>query len=125
MSNKPRKPAGLSKESAALWDQLVSEYDFSDAKEHLFTLEQMCREVGIIARLQKTIDSAESLTTTDRYGRESALSALSEIRQHRQLFATLLRSLNLPSNEDSDYLANGKMTRSAAAKRAANARWGT
>lgn len=123
--SKPRKPSGLKTAGGKLWDEIVGEYDFSEAKEALFTLEQACRESDVISRLQSTIDNADSLTTTDRYGRESALSALSEIRQHRQLLNTLIRSLNLPSSsEDSDYLSNGKLTRSAAGKRAAAARWG-
>ncbi len=123
--SKPRKPSGLKSAGGKLWDSLVDEFEFSEAPEALFTLGEICREADLIARLQKTIDEADSLTTTDRYGRESALSALSEVRQHRQLLNSLIKSLNLPSAEGSDYEANGKLTRSAAGRRAAAARWGS
>ncbi len=123
--SKLRKPSGLKTAGSKLWDQLVAEYDFSEAVEALYTLEQVCRTADICARLQKAIDDAESLTTTDRYGRESAISALSELRQYRNMQNTLIKSLNLPSAEGSDYEANGKLTRSAAGRRAAAARWGS
>ena len=120
----PRVPKGMGPAGTSLWKRLVAEYDFSDSVEGLITLESAARTADCAARLQAAIDAQDEIRVRGSQGQPTLAPEWAELRQTRNLLNTLLRSLNLPGSEESDFLANGKMTRSAAGKKAAAARWG-
>jgi len=118
----PRTPAGLKAAGSALWKRMHEAYSFAESPESLFTLEQACRTADVIAKLQAAVDADDDLTTRGSQGQRVASPHLTELRQYRNLLNTLLKSLNCPS-EDGEFLASGKMSRSASGKVAAAARW--
>lgn len=107
-------PAGLSGNALRLWTDTTAEYDL--ATHELFTLEQACRELDLIDRMQREIDQLEEFEVMGSKGQPVVSELIREIRQHRSEFTRLIRALNLPQED-------GSSNRSTAARAAANARW--
>ena len=126
--NAPKPPPGLKSAGTALWKQITDSYDFTNAVEQLYTLESACRTADVVARLQDLVDSAEDLATRGSQGQQVALPHLTELRQYRNLMVSLIKSLNLPAEEDTGTAwspsGHKPMSRTESARKAANARWG-
>jgi hypothetical protein len=125
--NAPKPPRGLKDAGTALWRQITGAYAFDDSPEALYTLESACRTADVVARLQDVVDNAEVLTTRGSQGQQVALPHLTELRQYRNLMVTLVKSMNLPAEEDTDsaWSPSGRkpMSRTESARKAAQARW--
>lgn len=112
-------PKGLGTKSRKLWRQITTE--FALRADELRILEEACREVDTVERLQEAIDAEDfSLITRGSQGQDVANPLLGEIRQHRAILARLLAALRLPDAEE-----EAGQSRSSAARSLAQARWGT
>jgi len=113
----PRVPApkGLGP-SAAFWRQVTAEYDLR--ADELRLLADACREMDLVDRMQAEIDApGHDLIGSGSQGQPVADPLVQEIRQHRAGLQRLLAGLKL---EDP---AAGAASRSASARKAANAKW--
>jgi len=91
-SRKPKPPAHLSKESAAWWLSVVSNWELDAHHVRLLTLasEAWDRTAEARRRLKKY-----GLTFEDRFGQPRARPEVAIERDSRLAFARLLRELNL------------------------------
>lgn len=116
-SGRPVAPPGLGSKGKKLWKDYVDKYDLR--VDELRILEDACREVDLIERLEKKISSPGfNLEGVGSMGQPVASPLIQEVRQHRALVAKLLKSIELPEEEGS-----AATTRSTRARAAANARW--
>lgn len=109
-------PAGLGSKAKALWSGIAGAYELR--VDELRVLEDVCREVDLIERLEAEMREAP-LTVKGSMGQLVAHPITQELRQHRTVVKQLLGSLKLPDSEDG--AAEG---RSVSARHAAIARWG-
>jgi hypothetical protein len=98
-----------------MWREITETYDLR--ADELRVLEDACREVDLIERLEEAMKDAP-LTSSGSMGQLVAHPLVQELRQHRSTLKALLGSLKLPDDP------GGKAeSRSASARDAANARW--
>lgn len=119
---KPRAPRNLGQAGSRLWKDVTGPYDLRP--DELNVLESACREADLSATLQQVIDAPDfEIYTTGSMGQRVIDPVISEVRQHRATMQRLLAALKLP---DSPGASAGRSTEdiSAAARRAANVRWG-
>lgn len=109
-----KPPTGLGRKSKKLWNDLTSVYDFR--ADEVRILEDACREVDLIERLETELKTAD-LVVTGSQGQPVASPLVQEVRQHRMTLKQLFASLKLPDDEASSGSA------SEAAKGLASARW--
>lgn len=115
---KPATPRNLKAKGARFWTQTVADYELTAGE--LLILEDACREVDVITRLEDAMAKGD-LTVQGSMGQPVANPLLGELRQHRALLARLLKQLDLPQ-EDED-ATSGAGDRSTSAREAARARW--
>lgn len=109
-------PAGLkAKQAETLWREVTGTYELR--ADELRILEDACREVDLVERLEVELSKAE-LVVKGSMGQPVANPLVQEIRQHRQVVKGLLAALKLP---DEDGSVSG--SRSSQARAAAQARW--
>lgn len=116
MMNTPQPPEGLGEKALVIWTEISSGYDLRI--DELRVLEDACREIDLIERLEDELRGAE-LVVNGSMGQPVASPLVQELRQHRGVLARLLGWLKLPDEESP--AAGG---RSASARQAAMARWG-
>lgn len=116
-TRRPAVPAGSGDKAKKLWHSVVQTFELSGAE--LRILEDACREVDLIERLEKELKSAE-LVVSGSMGQPVASPLVQEIRQHRATFARLIAALKLPEEPAGE----GGGSRSSSARSAAEARWG-
>lgn len=123
MTTAATAPKGLGTKARRVWREITKTYDLR--LDELRILEDACREVDLIERLEDELDG-EPLTVTGSMGQLVAHPLVQELRQHRSVLARLLAQLKLP-----DAPAEGEggdedegRRRSASARDAATARWG-
>lgn len=119
MSTAPT-PKNLKVSGARLWRDVASKYVLRP--DELRVLEDACREADLIDQIQAGLVGAP-LYMTGSMGQKVANPLFAEIRQHRATFASLMRQLALPDEDSSSGGGGGESPRSAAARKAANARW--
>ncbi len=110
---------------ARLWRDVTGCYALR--VDELAVLEDACRHLDLVDRIEKEIVKARSsLTTAGSQGQSVANPLLGELRQSRDLVGRLLRSLHLPDDPERGDLATGRGSNAASisARHAANARWG-
>ncbi len=111
-------PGGLGVAGKRLWKEVSAGYTLRE--DELCVLEDACREVDLVARLQAEVDAGPLLVPGSR-GQDIPHPLLMEVRQHRLLLARLLRQLQLP---DDPAVAGRKTSeRSTSARKAALQRW--
>ena len=111
------KPKGLTAAGGSLWADVVDKYELRPDERRI--LEDACRERDMIARLEASMAEAE-LLVKGSMGQVVINPLVSELRQHRATFASLMRQLKLPDEgEGSDQ--GGAL--SAKNRAAAQARW--
>ncbi|MEC4855574.1 hypothetical protein R2325_07695 [Mycobacteroides chelonae] len=123
----PKYPKGLAPAGRRFWREVFSTYYLAGSPEEVFLVEEAARTADVVARLQAIVDTAESLRTRGSRGQEVAIPELDALRAYRAQFASLLKQLDLPApldDDTADESGNGPMTRSAAGKVGAAARWG-
>jgi hypothetical protein len=114
----PTMPTGLGTKAQKLWKSLTTEFELRS--DELRILEDACREVDLVERLEKEIKKKDfKLVVRGSMGQPVASPLIQEIRQHRAITKSLLAGLKLPDEPDSPASQN----RSASARKAANARW--
>lgn len=91
-----RRPKDLEAEGAALWRSITTKYDLRS--DELRVLEEACRETDLIDRLRRLLDYAP-LVVEGSMGQTVLHPAVAELRQHRNVLASLLRGLKLPDDE--------------------------
>ena len=109
------RPAKLGVEARKVWDEISGTYALRP--DELRILEDACRQVDLVERLEKALDGAD-LIVKGSQGQPVANPLVAEIRQHRQVVKALLGSLKLPDED-----GRAAESRSASARDAANARW--
>lgn len=112
-------PRGLEQAGRRLWKAVTSAYLFRP--DELVLLENACRTVDFIAKLDTELADAP-LIVTGSMGQEREHPLLSERRQQSAHLARLLGQLKLP---DVDAGSSGRSSRSVQARDAALTRWGT
>lgn len=117
MAERVVAPKGLQVKGKRLWRDITSGYELR--ADELRILEDACREVDLIERLEAELSTAP-LVVNGSMGQPVAQPLVQEIRQHRGVLARLLTSLKLPDDE-----AAGGSDRASAARAAAIARWGS
>lgn len=110
-------PSDLGTRAERLWDALTDGYEFRP--DELVVLEDACREMDIIDRLEDEL-AISPLMVEGSMGQQVASPLVSELRQHRAVVARLLAQLKIPDESGSGATP---LSRSDAARRAANARW--
>lgn len=115
MTDSYPKPENLGNRGERFWDSVTSTYKLR--ADELIILEDACREIKLIDKLEDEIDGAKMIVTGG-YEQEVANPLITEIRQHRGMVARLLNQLKLPEDKPAG------MSTSDAARKAANARWG-
>ena len=114
----PPVPPGLKTRGARTWVTMTSEYSFNDAPERLLILEELCRCIDTVDRLQAIIDAESDLRVKGSQGQPVALPEIAEARQWRQSVIALTRALALPADDEQD------LSPTALGKLGAQARWG-
>jgi uncharacterized caspase-like protein len=118
MATKATTPQNLGREGKALWSQITKAYDLRPDEVRI--LVDACREADLIERMQGEVADG-ALTARGSQGQPVPAPMVSEIRQHRNTLAALLKSLKLPdSDEQSKQRAEET---SQKAREAARARW--
>lgn len=107
-------PTGLKGNALTLWKDTTARYELET--HELLTLEQACREIMLIERIQRDIDKLTDLMDEGSMGQRVVSDLVKEIRQHRAKYEGSMRALNLPQED-------GTSTRSTQAREAAKARW--
>lgn len=121
----PKYPKGLKTAGRRFWREVFSTYYLIASPEELFLVEEAARTADVVARLQGVVDTAQSLRTRGSRGQDVAIPELDALRAYRAQFAALLKQLDFPAPLDGDDEPdNGPMSRSAAGKAGAAARWG-
>ena len=65
-------------------------------------VEECARTADVVARLQETVDNADTLRTRGSRGQDVAIPELDALRQYRAQFAALVKQLDLPAPVDDD-----------------------
>lgn len=118
----PPIPPGLKVKGAATWVRLTDAYEFEAAPERLLILEELCRCVDMVDRLQSIIDNADDLRVRGSQGQPVSLPEIAECRQWRAQITSLTRALSLPADDAEDE-PKVFLTMSELGKRGAAARW--
>jgi hypothetical protein len=117
MSSSTEPPEGLGPKALVVWSEIAGSYELRI--DELRVLEDACREIDLIERLEAELVHAE-LMVTGSMGQPVASPLVQELRQHRGVLARLLGWLKLPDEETP---AKGSPA-SASARQAAMTRWG-
>lgn len=115
-------PVGLSGSGERFWNEVTSSYKLRMDEKRV--LEDACRSMCLIDRLEENVASA-GLYTTGSMGQEVINPLFTELRQQRAGLARLLAQLKLP-----DLAADGSAAPSSdggaeAGRLLAAKRWGT
>lgn len=92
----PKPPRGTGKAGAALWRDVLAEYDLE--QHELLLLREAVRTVDVLDTLTALV-AAEGAVVTSPQGNK-AHPALVEARQQRITLARLLAALRLPAGEE-------------------------
>lgn len=115
MPRPPAPPAGLGAKARAVWTRITKDYELRPDERRL--LEDACREVDLIERIEKALSKGD-LLVQGSMGQQVTNPLVAEVRQHRTTLARLFNQLHLP--DDGDELSPGAA--SAAARDLANRR---
>lgn len=113
-------PDGFGPEATWLWAETTAAYEL--APHELMVLEQACRTRDDIDRLERALD-VEDLLIEGSKQQLVANPLISELRQHRQSFRTLVKALALPDPADATDEGPRSSATSRSARKAAEARW--
>lgn len=111
-------PAHLGAKAKRIWSEISGLYELR--ADELRILEDACREVDIVERLEVEFRTADTMVKGSM-GQLVASPLLQELRQHRTTLARLLGQLKLPDSEEGAEAS--AQSRSAAGRAMANARW--
>lgn len=112
-----RAPSGMGERALKLWHAVSSVYELRPDEYRI--LEDACRQTAIVDKLERALDGA-SLVMKGSMGQPVPNPLLTEIRQHRNVVASLLKQLNLPDHAAAEVT---ELPRSVQAREAAKSRW--
>ena len=95
----PNAPAGLTVRGRGrrLWREMHAEFDFSTDPHRLILLEDLCRTVDLIDRLQEKIDElGDDIRVTGSMKQPVSAPEFAEIRSQRTVAASLIKALAIP-----------------------------
>ncbi|MGC9409818.1 hypothetical protein [Streptomyces sp. DZ1-3] len=113
----PAPRVALGARGLELWRDVLADHDLRT--DELRVLEDACREVDLIERLEEGLRGAP-LVVNGSQGQPVANPIVQELRQHRSLVSRLLAALKLSDAEQQERDAG---RRSQQARRAALTRW--
>jgi hypothetical protein len=116
----PEPPVGLGEAGRGLWVDVV-EGDVVLRPDELAVLAEAAATRDVIVALAKATTDAPAMIEGSR-GQVVVNPGLQELRQQRQLLASLLRQLGIPDPDDDDDWDG--LTASQRARKAAGKRWG-
>ncbi|AWT53859.1 hypothetical protein [Mycolicibacterium smegmatis] len=122
----PPPPDGLKAAGLRVWAAIHSEYEFPGSPEATLLVEELARTADMVDRLQRIVDEAPTLRTRGSRSQDVAIPELEALRAYRGQYAALIRQLDLPAPIDDDDLdprPDVPMSRTQAARVAAQARW--
>ena len=90
------RPAKLDAPGRDLWNSVTGKWELRP--DELRVLAEACREADLIERLRVLLESSP-LMVDGSMGQPTMHPAVAELRQHRNVLASLLRSLKLPDDE--------------------------
>ena len=94
-TTKPRPPKRLGPAGRRFWRDVMADFQLAGPHESAL-LEQACRELDIIDRLDDALTDAEVEVNTPAHG--LVVNRLfAEVQQHRGAFRMLIRDLRLPA----------------------------
>ncbi len=117
----PPIPAGLTREGSDLWVRLTTEVDFPPEK--LMGLEQLCRTLGIVTKLQSLVDGLESWRVSGSMKQPVIAPELDALAKYRSLLISQTRALDITDDVE-DLSPPVYLSPSELGKRGAAARWG-
>lgn len=110
------RPAKLRAGGRRLWDDITTQWQLRP--DELQLLEDCCREVDLIARLQAEVDAGD-VYVEGSMGQRVINPAIQEIRQHRNVLKQMLAKLGLPDapagssgSDRARVVAHGRWSRS-------------
>lgn len=120
-----KTPTKLSAKARAIWTGITRDYELR--ADELRVLEDACREVDLIERLELELRDSK-LVVEGSMGQPVASPLVQEIRQHRATLARLFAALKLPADEGGSGAGEGSPgpgggDASRSARAAAQARW--
>src|SRR4051794_18491066 len=115
-----RTPTALGSKARRLWSEVVAGFDLRP--DELRLLEDACREVDVVERIEKALRDTNSLLIPGSKGQLRPNPLLAELRGHRLVLARLLHQVGIPDEEPAAPALDAR-ERSSSARRAANARW--
>ena len=112
----PQAPAGLGPKAKRIWKETLATYELR--ADELRILEDACREVDLIERMEAELGDSP-LIVKGSMGQPAPSPLVTELRQHRNTYRSLIKALGLPEETDSAQAQK----RSVTARAAAQARW--
>lgn len=109
-----KAPAHLAAKGRRFWSEVTQGFELRVDERRL--LEDACREIDLIERLEDELRTGE-LLVEGSMGQSVASPLIQELRAHRAVLARLLGALKLPEEP------NSAGERSASARQAAMSRW--
>lgn len=114
-------PEGLQAAGLKLWNTITETFNFTDEPGKLALLERASKVADQIDKLEREASQAP-MTAKGSMGQLVIHPFIAEIRSQTTVLNTLLKSLGLPETDEEQ--AERAQRRSAAGRKAANARWG-
>lgn len=111
-------PAKLGAKARRVWEELTADYEFR--ADELRVLEDACREIDLIERLEREQRDAP-LVVEGSQGQPVASPLVQELRQHRAVLSRLFAALKLPDEVPGESL--GVSPQSSAGRALASVRW--
>lgn len=116
-TRKPTLPKSLGAKSRKFWRSVTGEFELR--ADELVLLENACREMDLIDRLNEALEYAD-IHVEGSQGQPVINPLFGEIRQHRLALKQLLGQLDLPEGDTDGAAAAG---RSSAGRHLAAVRW--
>lgn len=113
-----KMPASLGEQGSALWLEITGGYSLRPDEVRM--LVDACREADLVERLEIELRDSP-LMVVGSQGQLVSSPLVSEVRQHRSVVASLLKSLKLPDSSVGDQQKS--QLASDQARTAARARW--
>lgn len=95
----PRAPKGLKARGARLWRDLHAVFDFTQDPHRSAVIEDICRTIDLIDRLQREVDRGD-IRVKGSQGQPVAAPEIPELRLQREALVRMLSRLDLPETAE-------------------------
>lgn len=115
----PRYPTGLKARGRRYWRELHTSADFSESPETWIVVEEACYLADEVERLRRIVRAAGADTRVTGYNNQPvSMPEVDDLRKSQTLLLSMLKSIRVDTEG-----GDGKLSRSQAGQRAADARW--